>query len=67
MFHSRSSGVVKLPANPCNNTHNLVNLAVVVDKTAQLAAKVTATRQAVSVPLAVVEDYLSVRASLKQK
>jgi hypothetical protein len=44
-----------------------VNLAVVVDKTAQLAAKVTATRQAVSVPLAVVEDYLSVRASLKQK
>ena len=58
---------VKFPSNPCNNTHNLVNLAIVVDKTAQLAAKVAATRQAVSTPPAVVEDYLSVRASLKQK
>jgi hypothetical protein len=67
LHSNRDSGAVKLPENPSSNKHNLVNLAAVVDKTAQLAVKVAATRQAVGTPPAVVEDYLIGMSVLKQK
>lgn len=59
-------GVVQMPIDAYSSNQKLVDLAAVVDKTAQLSSKVASTRANASSALLVTEDYLMVMSSLKQ-
>jgi hypothetical protein len=60
-------GAVHFPAVPYNNKQNLIQLAVTVDKTEQLATKMVNTSNTVrNTPLIIAEDYLLSMKNLRQ-